>query len=147
MGKAILPSVAHCPGHQLLPIFLPPPATPAPRHMHGDLLGDSDFICPQKTEKKEQKYFCDCVALGVFELPMVSVPSSVEWGCTAVVYVPAARLKRSRACKGAVTMKHVTHGSRHLGLESSIATTIQSASFVSKPGRTSEGEGGPRPVA
>lgn len=38
-----------------------------------------------------------------------------------------------------MTMKHVTHGSRHLGLENRIVITTQSASFVSKLGRTSEG--------
>lgn len=60
MEKAIPPSAANCPGHQLLP----PPTTYVHRPTHGDLFGDHDFTCPQKMEKKEQKYFRDCVALG-----------------------------------------------------------------------------------
>ena len=39
-------------------------------------------------------------------------------------------------------MRLTTNGSGHLGLESRIAVTIQSASIFNKPGRLSEGEGG-----
>lgn len=41
-----------------------------------------------------------------------------------------------------MTMKHITLGSRGLEPENRIAVIIQSASFVSKPGRTAEQEGG-----
>lgn len=75
MGKAIPPSVTHGPGHQLLPMLLPPPAVHVPRHMHDDLLGDPDFICPQKMEKKEQTYFCNCVVLsGALNFPQTHFP-------------------------------------------------------------------------
>lgn len=40
-------------------------------------------------------------------------------------------------------MKHTTSGGGHVGLDSRIATTVQSASIVSKPGRISEGAEGP----
>lgn len=39
-------------------------------------------------------------------------------------------------------MRLTTNGSGHLGLESRIAVTIQSASIFNKPGRLFEGEGG-----
>lgn len=61
---------------------------------------------------------------------------------SSVLYTPAVRPKRGRARTGLGTVRRTANGNGHLGLETGIAITVQSASIFSKSGRVSEGEGG-----